>query len=96
LSVITKAGENASALKNGNCKYSKGLASLVQSIDLAECATHHAAHAGDTWLNEAAAPVLQVVSTVLPEEPNYVLNPKHPNFQKSKSKLLGCSCLIDD
>ena len=41
-------------------------------------------HAGDTWLNESAAPALQVVSTVLPEEPNYVLNPKHPNFSKIK------------
>ena len=49
----------------------------MQSIDLAECATQRA---GDTWLNEAEAPVLQVVSTVLSEEPNYVLNPKHPNF----------------
>lgn len=28
--------------------------------------------------------MLQVVSTVLHEEPNYVLNPKHPNFSKIK------------
>ena len=53
----------------------------MQSIDLAECATQRA---GDTWLNEAEAPVLQVVSTVLSEEPNYVLNPKNPNFSKIK------------
>ena len=66
--------------------------SLVQSIDLAplgDALTSPSVrpatqHAGDTWLNEAAAPVLQVASTVIPEEPNYLLNPKHPNFSEIK------------
>jgi len=66
--------------------------SLVQSIDLAalgEALTSPSVqpatqHAGDAWLNEAAAPVLQVCSAIISEEPNYVLNPKHPNFSKIK------------
>ncbi|MDB2358295.1 hypothetical protein N9V86_04170 [Opitutales bacterium] len=77
MSVITKAGENAPALQNGNCKYSKGLASLLRSIDLAplgealispsvQAATQHA---GNTWLNEPADFELKVVSTVLTEVP---------------------------
>lgn len=63
---------------------------LVQTIDieplgtaLASPSLHPATqHAGDTWLTEAHAPVLQVTSSIITEEPNYVLNPKHPKFDR--------------
>lgn len=37
---------------------------------------------GDAWLQEGAHPVLRVPSAVIPEEPNYVLNPRHPEFHR--------------
>jgi len=62
--------------------------SLVEVIDLAPLGAALTSpsvqpatqHAGDAWLNTATAPVLQVVSSIISEEPNYVLNPKHPKF----------------
>lgn len=61
---------------------------LVQMIDieplgaaLTSPSVHPATqHAGDAWLTEASTPVLQVTSSIITEEPNYVLNPKHPKF----------------
>ena len=32
---------------------------------------------GDDWLSAASTPVLQVPSSVIPEESNYLLNPQH-------------------
>jgi len=66
--------------------------SLVQTIDLEPLAAALASpavspatqHAGDAWLAEARAPVLQVTSSIITEEPNYVLNPKHPKFARIK------------
>lgn len=65
---------------------------LVQTIDiepLAAALTSAAVqpatqHAGDAWLTEARSPVLQVISSIIPEEPNYVLNPRHPQFTRIK------------
>lgn len=65
---------------------------LVQTIDiepLAAALTSAAVqpttqNAGDAWLTEARAPVLQVTSSIIPEEPNYVLNPRHPQFTRIK------------
>jgi RES domain-containing protein len=62
--------------------------SLVQTVDSELLATALASpcvrpatqHVGDAWLGEAGAPVLQVTSSIIIEEPNYVLNPKHPKF----------------
>ena len=35
---------------------------------------------GDDWLRGATKPVLRVPSAIIPEEPNYLLNPSHPDF----------------
>ena len=32
---------------------------------------------GDTWLAEERTAVLRVPSAVVPEEPNYIINPRH-------------------
>ena len=65
-------------------------ASLVQQIDIdpltealtSPCVLPATQHAGDTWLTDAQAPVLQVYSSIISEEPNYVLNPRHPKFDR--------------
>jgi RES domain-containing protein len=65
---------------------------LVQEIDIQPLATALASpcvlpatqHAGDAWLTAARAPVLKVYSSIIAEEPNYVLNPKHPQFDHIK------------
>lgn len=65
---------------------------LVQQIDIEPLAEALASpsvlpatqHAGDAWLREAHTPVLQVHSSIISEEPNYVLNPKHPKFARIK------------
>jgi RES domain-containing protein len=35
---------------------------------------------GDAFIEAARTPVLQVPSVIVPAEPNYVLNPRHPDF----------------
>ncbi|MFO8027664.1 MAG: RES family NAD+ phosphorylase [Opitutales bacterium] len=35
---------------------------------------------GDQWLRQGRKPVLEVPSAIIPEEYNYLLNPKHPKF----------------
>jgi RES domain-containing protein len=37
---------------------------------------------GDLWIDTCASAVLQVCSTVVPVEHNYLLNPKHPEFNE--------------
>lgn len=37
---------------------------------------------GDAWLTQAASPVLQVPSTIIPSESNFLLNPAHRQFPK--------------
>jgi RES domain-containing protein len=66
--------------------------SLIQQIDsepLAEALASPSVrpatqHTGDAWLSDAGSPVLQVTSSIISEEPNYVLNPKHPKFARIK------------
>lgn len=36
---------------------------------------------GDLWLESLRTPVLRVRSAVVPSECNYLLNPRHPDFQ---------------
>ena len=36
------------------------------------------------WLARGAQPVLEVRSAIIPEEPNYLLNPRHPKFDRIK------------
>ena len=35
---------------------------------------------GDAWLEAAETPLLRVPSAIIPEEHNYLLNPRHPRF----------------
>jgi len=37
---------------------------------------------GDDWLLAASTPVLQVPSSVIPEESNFLLNPQHADARK--------------
>ncbi len=37
---------------------------------------------GDGWVSAARSPVLAVPSVVVPEEPNYILNPNHADFSE--------------
>lgn len=39
---------------------------------------------GDSWVMIASSAVLSVPSAVVPEERNYVLNPRHPDFRQIK------------
>jgi len=42
----------------------------------------HPVATGDSWLASNRSPVLRVPSIVIPEESNYLLNPRHPEFPK--------------
>lgn len=42
----------------------------------------HERAAGDAWLREGKFLSLQVPSILIPEEPNFLLNPSHPAFSK--------------
>lgn len=37
---------------------------------------------GDSWLRRAETACLRVPSAIVPEEFNYLLNPRHPDFEK--------------
>lgn len=37
---------------------------------------------GDLWVKEARSAVLELPSVIIPDEPNYLLNPSHPDFSK--------------
>ncbi|MCX5662807.1 MAG: RES family NAD+ phosphorylase [Planctomycetota bacterium] len=37
---------------------------------------------GDAWIASSASAVLRVPSAVVPAEPNYLLNPAHPDFSR--------------
>jgi len=37
---------------------------------------------GDIWVREARSAVLEVPSIIIPGEPNYLLNPAHPDFKR--------------
>jgi RES domain-containing protein len=39
---------------------------------------------GAAWLARGTHPVLEVRSAIIPEEPNYLLNPNHPKFDRIK------------
>lgn len=39
---------------------------------------------GDHWARNRSAPILQVPSVIIPEEPNYLINPAHPDFGRLK------------
>ncbi len=39
---------------------------------------------GRDWLERAKQPVLEVRSAIIPEEANYLLNPRHPKFDRIK------------
>ena len=37
---------------------------------------------GDRWLEESSSPVLQMPSSIVPMESNFLINPNHPRFKK--------------
>jgi len=37
---------------------------------------------GDLWVKESRSAVLELSSVIIPAEPNYLLNPAHPDFKK--------------
>ena len=37
-------------------------------------------HIGNQWLKGGSSPILDVPSSIIPEESNYLLNPRHPDF----------------
>lgn len=37
---------------------------------------------GDLWVKAARSAVLELPSVIIPGEPNYLLNPAHPDFKK--------------
>ncbi len=37
---------------------------------------------GDLWVAGAASPILRVPSVLIPEETNFLLNPRHPDFPR--------------
>lgn len=37
---------------------------------------------GDLWVREGRSAVLEVPSTILPSESNFLINPNHPDFKK--------------
>jgi RES domain-containing protein len=39
---------------------------------------------GKTWIEEMSSVVLQVPSSVVPQECNFLINPRHPKFSKIK------------
>lgn len=39
---------------------------------------------GDRWIAAATSPVLRVPSTLVPGESNYLINPRHADFQRLK------------
>lgn len=39
---------------------------------------------GENWLNKAQTAILQVPSSIIEEEVNYLINPQHPDFRKVK------------
>jgi RES domain-containing protein len=39
---------------------------------------------GEKWLGEAQTAILQVPSSIIEEEANYLINPHHPDFRKIK------------
>ena len=41
-------------------------------------------HIGERWIRESPTAILQVPSSIIEEEVNYLLNPKHPDFKKIK------------
>lgn len=37
---------------------------------------------GDVWVREMRSAILQLPSVIIPDEPNYLINPAHPDFKK--------------
>jgi len=44
---------------------------------------------GDRWLAEGRSLALRVPSVLIPEEPNYLLNPAHPDFDRIRIRKEG-------
>ena len=51
----------------------------------ADPAPEHLAEIGLRWLREGKTAVLTVPSAVIPQETNYLLNPRHPTFGRIRT-----------
>lgn len=62
--------------------------SFVETLDAlpegwrAHPAPHATQSVGARWVEAARSPVLRVPSVVVPAEPNYLVNPRHPDFSQ--------------
>ena len=43
---------------------------------------------GDDWLTRNESAILQVPSVIIPQEPNFLLNPRHHDFSKVELKVV--------
>lgn len=43
---------------------------------------HSSMAIGDEWIKQSRSAVLEVPSVIIPGDPNYLLNPSHPDFKK--------------
>lgn len=74
---------------------------LVQTIppelfgqeDLGPAVQPDTQNAGDAWIRAMSSPVLSVPSAIIPEEPNYLLNPRHPRFPEITRQTPEIWCL---
>jgi RES domain-containing protein len=72
-----------------SCAFDDSLVSLIETRDLPMNWRQSPAPArlqqiGDEWLRGADSVVLQVPSTIIEHESNYLLNPRHPDFRRVK------------
>lgn len=64
-------------------------ASLIETIPVSQLPPDWAAEPpppapqqlGDRWVRETRSAILEVPSTIIPQESNYLLNPAHPDFK---------------
>jgi RES domain-containing protein len=66
--------------------------SLVKAVDIKDLppdwqespSSHFLQELGDEWIAKATSVVLRVPSAVVPQENNYLINPRHKDFKKLK------------
>jgi len=70
-----------------SCAFERSLVTTVQIEDLAvgwraSPAPAELKNVGDDWIRNGASPVLEVPSAIIDREKNYLLNPRHPQFER--------------
>ncbi|MEA2162267.1 MAG: hypothetical protein QOK37_394 [Thermoanaerobaculia bacterium] len=72
-----------------SCTFNDSLVSRIEVADLPanwrqSPAPLRLQEMGDEWLRNRSAAVLQVPSSIIEHENNYLLNPRHPDFKRVK------------